>query len=173
RRLPCIGSAAMAVAYLRVRGRGAPSDTVAFKDELTVGRAWRADDPALQDSKMSRRHARFTLEQDGTAWVEDLGSMNGTFVNGKRIDRRQQLRLGDEVRLSATTFELVGVTAGAEETEGEARAPVAGRLPERGPAERGPAARGPAAREKPRELPAEKPPKARRQKPPKPPRPPK
>jgi nitrite reductase (NADH) large subunit len=106
----------MPVAYLRVRGRGAPTETVTFKDELTIGRAWRADDPALQDTKMSRRHAQFTIADDGTAWVEDLGSMNGTFVNGKRIEGRQRLRLGDEVRLSVTTFELTGLTTGGGET---------------------------------------------------------
>jgi FHA domain len=71
---------------------------VTFKDELTIGRAWRADDPALQDTKMSHRHARSSLDEDRSARVEDLGSMNGTYVNGKRIEKRTRLSLGDQVK---------------------------------------------------------------------------
>src|SRR5581483_420244 len=122
----------MAVAYLRVRGRGAPTEAVTFKGELTIGRAWRADDPALQDTKMSRRHARFTLDEDGTAWVEDLGSVNGTYLNGQRIEGRQRLRLGDQVRMSATTFELTGLTTGDEtQVDSEAHEPPRPQKPDR------------------------------------------
>ena len=62
----------------------------------TVGRAARADfivDRAL----VSRIHCRLTAG-DGTLEVQDLSSTNGTFVNGKRVDRAQ-IGSGDRLRI--------------------------------------------------------------------------
>jgi pSer/pThr/pTyr-binding forkhead associated (FHA) protein len=39
-------------------------------------------------------------------WVEDLGSTNGTFVNGERIDARTLVRAGDAVRIGQTELRL-------------------------------------------------------------------
>jgi hypothetical protein len=52
---------------------------------------------------VSRRHARVGLDADGSAWVEDSGSMNGTFVNGEPVPAgsRRRLREGDELRLAS------------------------------------------------------------------------
>ncbi|MGH8430639.1 MAG: FHA domain-containing protein, partial [Solimonas sp.] len=62
-----------------------------------VGRA--ADATISIDSPgVSRYHARFTLSGAG-ATVEDLGSKNGTHVNGRRISEPVTLADGDEVRL--------------------------------------------------------------------------
>ena len=67
---------------------------------ITVGRNEDVDlrfDP-LQDLQVSGRHATFTPIEDG--WVlQDLGSLNGTFVNGKRLSDPVQLRDGDQVQL--------------------------------------------------------------------------
>jgi hypothetical protein len=71
---------------------------VELRDGLTLGRA---DDNGVQlrDGRASRHHARIVA--DGTGWsVEDLGSSNGTFVDGaevrrSRLDRGQTLTLGD------------------------------------------------------------------------------
>jgi DNA-binding NtrC family response regulator len=49
----------------------------------------------VNDASVSRQHARFSLE-DGAIWVEDLGSRNGTFLRGRRIER-ERLTGGDEV----------------------------------------------------------------------------
>ena len=49
----------------------------------------------LDDVTVSRHHAAFSIE-DGTLVVRDLGSTNGTYVNGTRCDRAS-LRTGDEV----------------------------------------------------------------------------
>ena len=54
----------------------------------------------VADEGVSRRHAEIRLE-DGEYWVVDLGSMNGTSVNGNRVDR-VQLRDGDRIALGST-----------------------------------------------------------------------
>lgn len=55
-------------------------------------------DIQLEDDAVSRRHARITLEGD-EYYVEDLGSSNGTFVNGSRI-QRAKLSEGDTIKVS-------------------------------------------------------------------------
>jgi len=52
----------------------------------------------LDDVTVSRKHA-VLLDEDGTLSIEDLGSLNGTFVNRKRIDARTKLESGDEVQI--------------------------------------------------------------------------
>ena len=76
-------------------------------DELVAGRA--ADcDVLLGADEVSRRHARF--ERAGNRYeVSDLGSVNGTFVNGRRVER-QALEVGDVVQIEGfkLTFVLDG-----------------------------------------------------------------
>ncbi len=62
----------------------------------TIGRS-RDNDVHLADERASRRHARIEREQ-GAFVIVDLGSANGTFVNGRRI-ARQVLRDGDEIQI--------------------------------------------------------------------------
>lgn len=52
----------------------------------------------LTDRNVSRQHARF-LRQNGSVFVEDLGSLTGTRVNGERITGRRRLREGDLVQI--------------------------------------------------------------------------
>ena len=70
----------------------------------TVGRSSAAD-LALADPFLSRQHARLTI-QDDVLSVEDLGSRNGTFVNGEAIAGVTRLEPGDEIRMSASLIEL-------------------------------------------------------------------
>ncbi len=67
-------------------------------DDVTV--LGRAPECQIQlDSNMvSRRHAQVTRDQD-TYFVEDLGSGNGTFLNGKRVDARTALKANDRLKL--------------------------------------------------------------------------
>jgi pSer/pThr/pTyr-binding forkhead associated (FHA) protein len=68
----------------------------------TMGRAPRADfvvDAAL----VSRVHCRFTLNETNELQLEDLGSTNGTFVNGKKV-RRTQLSDGDKLTVGRVQF---------------------------------------------------------------------
>jgi pSer/pThr/pTyr-binding forkhead associated (FHA) protein len=56
------------------------------------------------DTFVSQVHARVS-ERDGTLWVEDVGSTNGTFVNEKRIDNPVKLKRGDLVRVGETVLQ--------------------------------------------------------------------
>jgi predicted component of type VI protein secretion system len=73
-------------------------------DEIVIGRASEGVGWRLPDRNVSRRHARFT-RASGTIFVEDLGSLTGTRLNGERIDSRRRVRPGDLVEIGA--FDLV------------------------------------------------------------------
>ena len=57
------------------------------------------------DDFASSRHASIEPRQDGV-WVEDLGSTNGTFVNGARITAKTLVRAGDAIRIGQTELRL-------------------------------------------------------------------
>ncbi len=61
----------------------------------------------LDSLSVSRHHARVS-SQDGVYTVEDLGSSNGTYVNGARITGRSPLTEQDELRIGPYTFQLLG-----------------------------------------------------------------
>jgi FHA domain len=69
--------------------------------QLTIGRGNQNDIPIATDEYASARHARFEPRHDGV-WVQDLGSTNGTFLNGTRLDRPRRLAQGDIVRVGET-----------------------------------------------------------------------
>jgi pSer/pThr/pTyr-binding forkhead associated (FHA) protein len=68
---------------------------------LTVGRGSPNDIRLDADEFASSRHARIEPRRDGV-WVEDVGSTNGTYVNGARLDRPKKLTPGDVVRIGET-----------------------------------------------------------------------
>jgi hypothetical protein len=68
---------------------------------LTMGRGATNDVSLPEDEYSSTRHARFEPRRDGV-WVEDIGSTNGTFVNGIRLTRERKLVPGDVVRIGET-----------------------------------------------------------------------
>jgi predicted component of type VI protein secretion system len=59
----------------------------------------------IDDEELSRRHA-VLRSSDGSVEIEDLGSRNGTFVNGGRIETVTRLLGGDTVKVGRTVFEL-------------------------------------------------------------------
>jgi hypothetical protein len=69
---------------------------------------------------VSRKHARITMQQD-QIWIEDLGSTNGTFVNGEKI-KKVRLKEGDRILIGTSIIKLVAVNAEAQPSEAEARA---------------------------------------------------
>jgi hypothetical protein len=68
---------------------------------ITLGRGQTNDVPLPDDEYASTRHARVEPRRDGV-WVEDIGSTNGTFVNGIRVTRERRLAPGDVVRVGET-----------------------------------------------------------------------
>lgn len=68
---------------------------------LTVGRGSDNDLPLDGDEYASAHHARFEPRRDGV-YVEDVGSTNGTFVNGIRLTTNRRLVPGDLVRIGET-----------------------------------------------------------------------
>jgi pSer/pThr/pTyr-binding forkhead associated (FHA) protein len=76
----------------------------------TIGRA--ECDVELNDPDVSRRHAVVRQVDAGLA-VEDLGSTNGTFVNGVRVEGIVELSAGDQVRFGNTVWRLESREPGA------------------------------------------------------------
>jgi pSer/pThr/pTyr-binding forkhead associated (FHA) protein len=70
-------------------------------DRVTVGKDTTNDVVVSTDATVSRLHA--VLERFSSGWcLRDLGSRNGTFVNGERLFGERVLRAGDEIRLGKT-----------------------------------------------------------------------
>lgn len=84
--------------------------------ELTIGRDPGAD-LTLEDTGVSRHHARLRVGDDGAPVVEDLGSVNGTYVNGERIGGERRLADGDEVQIGTTAIAIQGAGAATLPTE--------------------------------------------------------
>jgi predicted component of type VI protein secretion system len=74
--------------------------------EITVGRTAEGGGLRLLDRDVSRRHARF-LHVNGVIFVEDLGSLTGTRVNGDKIAGRRRLREGDLIEIGGYDLTVV------------------------------------------------------------------
>jgi hypothetical protein len=82
----------------------APETRFPIRDGATsVGRSSASDIVLKGDDYASGRHARLT-RHGGLLYVEDMGSTNGTFVNGRKTVGATPLRHGDTVRVGSTTF---------------------------------------------------------------------
>jgi len=83
---------------------------------VTIGRGGE-NDIQLPDTTVSHWHARFVVSPDALI-IEDMGSTNGTYVNGQRI-KRQQLKNGDQVMIGQhkLSFDNLGLTGDADEQE--------------------------------------------------------
>lgn len=79
-----------------IRGPNAGARYLLDRDETVVGRHPDCE-IFLHDVTVSRRHSEFRRE-DGAFVLRDLGSLNGTYVNGDRADERR-LTTGDEVQI--------------------------------------------------------------------------
>jgi FHA domain/Domain of unknown function (DUF4388) len=79
--------------------------------EIIIGRSSDLD-MVLVEEMVSRRHARIQM-QGGVISIEDLGSTNGTFVNGEKI-QAAQLREGDRVLIGTSILKVVPVEPDAE-----------------------------------------------------------
>src|SRR4029450_7086000 len=89
---------------------------------LTVGGG---DDAGvvIDDPEISRAHAVFGMMPEGLE-IQDLGSLNGTWVNGERITSPTLLAPGDAVKIGATRIEVVSAARGPRSAQREAATPV-------------------------------------------------
>jgi pSer/pThr/pTyr-binding forkhead associated (FHA) protein len=89
------------------RGPNAGSTFLLEKDLTTCGRSTESD-VFLDDITVSRKHAEFQ-RRDGSFFVKDAASLNGTYVNGEQVEETK-LANGDEVQVGR--FKLVFFSAG-------------------------------------------------------------
>lgn len=83
---------------------GAPFAHIIEGEELLIGRS-SSSGLVIEDEVVSRTHAR--LYKGGHTWfVEDMQSHNGTWLNGKMVDRPMVVGLGDVIRLSGTVITI-------------------------------------------------------------------
>jgi predicted component of type VI protein secretion system len=88
----------MAAQTFQLTMRSGPNPGQTFpldQEEVLLGRDL-ANDITIGDPEVSRRHARFMMQEEDV-FIEDLGSTNGTFLNGVRISSPKQLRIGDVI----------------------------------------------------------------------------
>ena len=93
----------MTTATLHVTGGPAAGTTITVEAEpLLIGRAAGSESAGAlgDDPELSREHARISVS-DGVLVIEDLGSRNGTFVNGKRIEASTELQAGDRIKVGS------------------------------------------------------------------------
>jgi ABC-type multidrug transport system ATPase subunit len=76
------------------------------KGSVIIGRADSAD-VKIENSQVSRQHAKIS-SSEGRYFVEDLGSMNGTYVNGQRISSRTTISASDDIIIGRIRFSLTG-----------------------------------------------------------------
>lgn len=74
--------------------------------ELHIGRAAACHIALPDDTYVSQTHAR-VFQRDGMAFVEDLGSTNGTYLNGTLVSAPAPIRRGDRLQVGATVIEVV------------------------------------------------------------------
>jgi pSer/pThr/pTyr-binding forkhead associated (FHA) protein len=86
-------------------GLSAIAPAGASPTEVVLGRDPAATSVAIDNPVVSGRHARITRQRPSGLLLEDLGSTNGTFVNGQRISR-QTISLADDVRLGSVPVPL-------------------------------------------------------------------
>jgi hypothetical protein len=72
--------------------------------EITVGRSSKSDYP-IQNDTVSARHARMSYHHNQW-WVEDMNSMNGTFLNDERVVVATVIVSGDELRCGGISMML-------------------------------------------------------------------
>jgi hypothetical protein len=79
--------------------------TIEIAAPTVVGRDAQSGIRLDRDEFASGRHARIEPRPDG-AWVDDLGSTNGTFLNGKKLKRAKLAKAGDVIKIGATELQV-------------------------------------------------------------------
>ncbi len=93
-------------AKIVVTFEGGPEQVIELADRLTVGRST-TNQLVLEDQKASRNHAEIRHLGGGRYRVSDLGSANGTWLNGRRVTAPRELENGDQLVIGATRLRFV------------------------------------------------------------------
>src|SRR5258706_7144537 len=97
----------MEVARLqRLGSGGGTGDSLVLGALTTLGRA-AGNTIVLDDPRISRHHLVIRVHEDGSYVLSDLGSSNGSYVNGRRVLLPERLRHGDEIKVGAAAFRFV------------------------------------------------------------------
>ncbi|MDQ4058476.1 MAG: FHA domain-containing protein [Actinomycetota bacterium] len=91
------------MATLVVKGGDLAGTTFPVQSEAVLGRV--DADVTIADAQISRRHLKIYPREDYVE-IEDLGSTNGTWLNGRRLQGRMRMGPGDSLRVGETTLEL-------------------------------------------------------------------
>ena len=75
------------------------------KNIIKIGRS-KSSDIVIDNKKVSRKHARI-VHSAGMYIIEDLGSRNGTYVNGLKITKSKKINIGDSITIGDSKFNLV------------------------------------------------------------------
>ncbi len=93
-------------------------------DEFSIGRS-ASNDIQISESHISREHAIVAC-QDGVFSIDDVGSANGTFVNGVQIYGKNELKIGDEIHLFVSVLRLLSTSDAGPIDSAQRVAAVAG-----------------------------------------------
>jgi hypothetical protein len=91
--------------FVVIEPRQHRGSTYTLSSVLTIGRLEDNDIVITNDSFISSHHARIEVRPEGT-WVVDLGSTNGSFVNGHRLTGERSVRKGDRIQVGSTVLEM-------------------------------------------------------------------
>src|SRR5215203_3579872 len=137
---PGRGDLQMPPEILRVISGPAEGSTIELNGELAFGRAAGDGGTLGGDPQLSRKHARISRANGGLQ-IEDLGSTNGTYVNGERVTAPRPIKAGDKIELGDTTLEVgegerlttVAPVVDTRDENGEAPTSINAVLPPTGP----------------------------------------
>lgn len=117
----------MAGEQLWVSEGRAQGERLRVNADMLIGRAAGDELGRLHDDpEISRRHARISRAPSGQLTIEDLGSANGTHVNGRRIEAAQALDLGDVVKVGQTVLQVTDASGRIPQPTHLGAAPAAG-----------------------------------------------
>ena len=94
-----------AASFVVMEPRDLRGQRFVLSNTLGVGRAEDNDICVNADTFASQQHARIEMRADAI-WVVDLGSTNGTFVNGQRVTTDKSMRKGDRLQVGSTVLEM-------------------------------------------------------------------
>ena len=92
--------------HLKATLRGKAGEVYDLRELTAIGRSSEAE-VTLADPRVSRRHALIRWQEE-SFWFFDLGSSNGSYVNGRRVTAAQALRDGDTIQIGSSYLEFRG-----------------------------------------------------------------